>query len=130
MAESELRLTGMDELMKKLEALGTKSKKIESAALLAGGEVLKQGVQREIVSQGLTRSWDMHDGMKVSDVKTSNGTKFVWVGDVDRVAIYSWYIEFGTPKMDANPFLSRSLVMYETETKAAMAKVIKEGLGL
>nr|WP_014650880.1 HK97-gp10 family putative phage morphogenesis protein [Paenibacillus mucilaginosus] len=75
---AEMKLEGMDELMKRLQEMGRKGAAIERAALQAGGEVI-----RSAASERAPRSNDaphLADNITISKIKTSQGMKYVLVG--------------------------------------------------
>lgn len=120
MASCELDLVGMDELMKKLNELGQKGTKAINKALAKGSEPILQNMKNTDAFDD--RSGRLRDSLKVSKVKTRKNVKFVWIGDVDREAIWGWYIENGTSKHVATPFMRPAW----REEKEKALKIIKE----
>jgi len=124
--DNEIMLTGMDELLNKIEKLGKEGMIIEKQALKKAGEVMKA----EAKSEAPRDKGNLVDSIKVSSVKKKNSTHYVWVGDVDRKAEYGWYHEFGTSKLPANPWLSRACDKAKNEVIETIKNEMKRGLGL
>ena len=122
---ADMKVEGMEELLAEVERLGKAGNRIENAALREAGEAVKQSIQNETP----TRSGKLKASISVSRVKTKGGIKQVEVGPGPD-GYYVKFLEFGTAKMKANPFMARG---YETSKENAMEKIeksLKEGLGL
>ena len=75
------------------------------------------------------RTGTLTESIKASGVRTREGMKQVLVGPGD-AGWYGKFVEFGTVKMKANPFMARG---YETSKEEAVEKIaeeLKKGLGL
>lgn len=127
---NEFELIGMEELLNKLEKMGKDGIKTEKEALKKAGEVLTNAIKAEIKSSGLVLTENMLNSMKISPVKKKKDTYFVWVGDVDRQATYSWYIEFGTSNITANPFMGRAFEKNKEKIEEIIKEELRKGLGL
>lgn len=99
----EFEVQGMEELMKKLEQMGKAGAKIENKALQKAAEPLLEEVKNTTVFNDVTGN--LRKSIKMSRVKVAKDGKYIWIGDVDRKANYSWYVEFGSSKVPARPFL-------------------------
>lgn len=118
----EIDLDGIDEVLAKLEELGSKGSKAINRALESGAEPILQAMKSTDMFDD--RSGDLRESIKVSKVKTRKSGKYIWIGDVDRMANYSWYVEFGSSKKEARPFLRDA---WNRKKKEAQDR-IKEGL--
>lgn len=146
----DVELVGVDELVNKLELMGTKTNAIIAPALKAAAEpILSETIA---TTEFIDRSGHLRSAMKISNVKNINGTKAVWVGDVDKKANYSWYVEFGHSKSQSNknmsakdkakgklelvteaaphPFLQPAFENHKEEAKEIIKTCLKEALGL
>lgn len=123
---NEIELTGMDELLNQIEKLGKEGKKIEKEALKKAGDKMKVVAKQEAPKD----THNLEQNIKVSPIKKKGSTSYVWVGDVDRNAIYGWYQEFGTKYFPANPWLSRAFEMAKEDVRKTIEEEIKRGLGL
>ncbi|WP_426453848.1 HK97-gp10 family putative phage morphogenesis protein [Paenibacillus sp. S-38] len=128
---AEMKLEGMDELVKRLQEMGRKGAAIERAALQAGGEVI-----RSAASERAPRSNDaphLADNITISKIKTSQGMKYVLVGPQkgdNSEFFYGKFLEWGTSKMAARPFLGPVAAEKQGEVIEKMKQAIKDGLGL
>ena len=119
----EMELVGVDELLKQLEQLGRKGSSIENKALKQAGELMASEMRKEApVDTGALR-----DSIEVSNIKTKKGRKRVEVGPTE---YYSTFIEKGTSKMPANPFMARSYEAEKKNLQNIIISEIKKGLGL
>ncbi len=122
---ADMKLEGMENLLDEIERLGKTGSRIENKALREAGNVVKEAIQKEAP----IRSGKLKESINVSRVKNKDGAKRVEVGPNEDV-FYSRFVEFGTVKMKANPFMARG---YETSKDSAMETIeknLKEGLGL
>ena len=122
---SGIELEGMQELLNRLEEMGKEGKKIENAALKKAGEVLQEEIQKEAP----TDSGNLKDNIEVGKIKKNKEGSYVQVGTNDK----SWYgkfVEFGTTKMSANPFMSRAYQSKKEEIQETIADEVRKGLGL
>ena len=122
---ADMKLEGIENLLAEIEKLGKTGSRIENKALREAGDVVKETIQKETP----IRSGKLKESINVSRVKNKDGAKHVEVGP-NKDVFYSRFVEFGTVKMKANPFMARG---YETSKENAMEtieKSLKEGLGL
>lgn len=122
---ADMKVDGMENLLAEIEKLGQKGSRIENKALKEAGDVVKESIEKEVP----VRTGKLKQSITVSRVKTKDGVKRVEVGP-DKDGYYGKFVEFGTVKMKANPFMSRA---YETSKEDAMSTIeknLKEGLGL
>ncbi|KHO62675.1 phage protein, HK97 gp10 family [Thermoanaerobacter sp. YS13] len=122
----EVKFEGMDELIKAVETLGQKGSRIENEALKEAGEYLAEEMKKEAP----VRSGELRDSIKCSNVKTKQGQKYVEVGPDETTNWRAKFIEFGTVKMRANPFMSRAYEKNKEQVREIIAQKLREGLGL
>ncbi|WP_031405270.1 HK97-gp10 family putative phage morphogenesis protein [Geobacillus vulcani] len=116
------KLEGMQELLKKLETLGNEAEQVKQEALMAGAKVVQ-----EAASQKAPRdTGKLAENIVISDVK-EDGT--VDIGP-DRDRFYGLFLEFGTTKMAARPFLQPAFEENKEQVQQKMSDVIRRGLGL
>lgn len=123
---AEVKLEGMDELVKAVEGLGQKGSRIENEALRKAGEYLAEEMKKEAP----VRTGELKVSIEVSNVKTKQGQKYVEVGPNKETNWRAKFIEFGTVKMRANPFMSRAYERSKDEIQEIIKRKLKEGLGL
>jgi HK97 gp10 family phage protein len=122
---AELEIEGIDNLIAEVEKLGVKGNRIENKALREAGEVVKEAIKQEAPQ----RTGTLKKSIETSGIKTKDGVKHVEVGP-DKEGWYGKFVEFGTVKMRANPFMARG---YETSKERSVDKIAEElrkGLGL
>ena len=122
---AKVELTGMGNLIAEVEKLGVQGSRIENRALREAGELVRGAIEKEAPK----RTGTLKESIKASGVRTREGMKQVLVGPGD-AGWYGKFVEFGTVKMKANPFMARG---YETSKEEAVEKIaeeLKKGLGL
>lgn len=124
----KMELEGIDELLAKTEELGRLGGRIENEALKAGAEVIVQAAKNEApVRTGRTKE---EIGI-VGGVRTKDGIKTVKIGALTgRTSTVLHFLEKGTSKMPANPFLSRAFEANKDIAQKIMIANLKRGLGL
>ena len=123
-----VELEVVDELLRKLGSLEDQGKRAENAALRKAGDVIKDAITEEAP----VRTGALKRSIARSNVKTKEGIKLVEVGPdaKSKRGYIARFLEHGTVKMKANPFMSRG---YERSKREALAKIqeeLKKGLGL
>lgn len=126
----EVKFEGMQELLNKVEELGKKGSNIEGKALKKAGEFLAEEMKNEIISRGLVRTGKLRDSIDVSRIKTKQGQKYVEVGPNKETNWRAKFIEFGTSKMRANPFMSPTFEKNKEEIQEIIKNELKKGLGI
>lgn len=122
----EVKFEGMDELIKAVEALGQKGSRIENKALREAGTYLAEEMKKEAP----VRTGELRDSIGCSNVKTKQGQKYIEVGPDQTTNWRAKFIEFGTVKMRANPFMSRAYEKNKNKVQEIIRQKLKEGLGL
>ncbi len=122
---ANLELQGIERLLSEVEKLGQQGAKIENQALREAGEVVRQAIEQEAPQKTGT----LKKSISVSGVKGRDGGKHVEVGP-GKEGFYGKFLEFGTVKMRANPFMSRGYETSKDEALAAIERELKKGLGL
>ncbi len=143
---ADVTFEGMDELLKKVQELGARADRIENQAVQAGAKVVQKNISRRAPRSSQPRQskesapsqrWrtGLHaaDNIKISRVKNKDGIKTVEVGVQKGDNSHYFYLKFkewGTTKMDAEPFMEPAAEESKPEVIEAMKNVIKTGLGL
>ncbi|WP_233120164.1 HK97-gp10 family putative phage morphogenesis protein [Tissierella creatinophila] len=120
-----MKVEGIEDLLVEIERLGREGSKIENKALKEAGDAVKISIQNETP----TRSGKLKTSITVSRVKTKGGIKQVEVGPGSD-GYYGKFLEFGTVKMKANPFMSRGYETSKSEAERIIEEEIRKGLGL
>jgi len=124
---ADIKLEGIDELLNRLQQIGTNISSLENKALKNAAEPVLIDAKANVP----IKTGKLQRGLKVSGIKTSGGIKHVLVG-VDRAdnseIFYGKFIEFGTSKMSARPFLEPAYEKNKKEIVEAIKNTLKEGL--
>ncbi|MET3507036.1 HK97-gp10 family putative phage morphogenesis protein [Halalkalibacter oceani] len=117
----KLEFQGLDQLASQLEKMGSEGNKIRDEAVKDGGEVLSETVE----NQAPVRTGTLKGSIAVSD--PANGE--VEVGPSDK-GFYGRFLEFGTRKMRARPFMGPAFEQSKSKIEQKMAETVRRGLGL
>ena len=123
---TNMELMGMEQLIGEVEKLGQAGRQIEDKALKEAGEVVRAAIEQK-VPRGKTGT--LKDSIKASNVKTADEIKYVDVSP-GKKAYYSKFVEFGTVKMKAKPFMAPGYETSKDEALATIERELKKGLGL
>lgn len=113
----------MDELLRRLDELGERAEEVKKTALEEGAEV----VRAEIASN-TKRSNINHQHMADNIIIKIDGENAV-IGPGSE-HYYSHFVEFGTKKMSARPFMGPAFESKKEAAKERIAEVIRQELGL
>ena len=124
----DLKISGLDELRDRLDAMGKKVQKAEQEAILAGAEIMLKEVQKTTAFKD--RTGKLRESLKISRVKKARGGGYIaWVGDIDKEANYSWYVEYGHSRAPAKPFMEPAARRARPEIRRIMVEKLKEAVG-
>ena len=125
----DLKLEGMDDLLKEVEEMGSKGNRVANKALkLAAEPIFNDMVANAPEDTGKGKSQ-----LKIGNISTKKGRKTLPIGltkDVIGEAYWLRFHEFGTYKMQASPFLSPAYEKNRDQSQKIIIKEIKKGLGL
>jgi HK97 gp10 family phage protein len=122
---AKLELEGLEELIDAVQKMGKEGRKIENKALKEAGGVIKEAIQQE-APEGTGK---LKKSITVSNIKTKDGVRYVEVGP-NKEGWYGRFVEFGTVKMRANPFMARGYERAKDQALAVIKEELKRGLGL
>jgi len=134
-----VELSGMDEMLARLQGIGGNVKEAGEKALKKGAEVIRQAMSDGSPTGTLnTQSWQYKAGKKyavehlkdniiISKVKGVGVRRYVNVG-AEKHFFYAKFFEFGTVKMAAKPFMEPAFLAKRREALSAMAEVIREAI--
>lgn len=115
-----VELQGVDQMLSAIrQKLGDGAKKLENSTLREGGEIFAEA-QRELVAVSEIDHLHMRDDIKVSSVRSKDGDKYVAIGPGTATGWRAHFLELGTSKMPAQPFIYPSF----HEQKARVAQFI------
>ena len=127
MAKSSFEFEGFDEHIHLFESLGKDINKVEDQALKAGGvEIAKR--QRNLVNRSGKDQAHIVDNITVTKPKETDDGKYVEVGPNKKVAWRSIFLEHGTSKMPAYPFIDKGAEQGEKDAIKAMEQVFMRAI--
>jgi HK97 gp10 family phage protein len=119
-----IELTGMEGMLANLNKISNNVKAVKGKALKAGAEVIRKGiVARASFTKGYSKG-AVAKNIVVSEVKTENVEEYIEVGPSKEV-FYARMLEFGTVKMQAQPFVEPAAIEKREAALDAMANVIR-----
>ncbi|WP_373181213.1 HK97-gp10 family putative phage morphogenesis protein [Clostridium butyricum] len=126
---ANIELEGVDEILNKLQSIGVNVGKLENKALKNAAEPVLEDAKA--TSAFNDRSGKLRKGLKITNVKKKEGAKYILVG-IDKSdnsnIYYGKFIEFGTSKMSARPFMQPAYEKNKDNIKRTIAETLKEGL--
>ncbi|MCP1124564.1 HK97 gp10 family phage protein [Bacillus sp. 3103sda1] len=124
---AKFEFDGIDELEQMFEEIGADIDETDQRALKVGGEIIAEK-QRDLVNRSGKNQPHIEDNIRVSKVKNSEEGKFVEVGPNNKVAWRAHFLELGTSKMPAYPFIEKGGDEGEQEAVQAMENVYMDVL--
>jgi len=122
-----IELSGVDEILIRLQQIGANVSRLENQALRNAAEPVLEDAK----ANAPVRTGKLKEGLKISSIKTKEGMKYVLVG-VDKSdnskIFYGKFVEFGTTKMSARPFLGPAYEKNKREIVETIKDTLKEGL--
>lgn len=123
-----LTLEGMDDILTRLKELGQRAGPVENLALYAGAEIVRENASQR-ASRSLKAKEHLADNIVISEPKQNESNKYVEVGP-EAPFFYGKFLEYGTSKMNAQPFLGPAKAESRKEVLETIKQTLKEGLGL
>lgn len=124
---ADIELKGVQEILDKLQEIGANVGKLENQALKKAAEPVLEDAKANVpVDTG-----KLQEHLDIGDVKKKDGVKYINIGitksDNSKV-FYGKFIEFGTTKMAARPFLAPAFERNKDTVENIIADNLKEGL--
>lgn len=126
---SNFEVEGLDSLLRKLENMGKEGSLIQDKSLIEAVEPILKDEQNTTLFKD--RTGKLRDNLKISKVKKSKGGKVVWIGDVDKKANYSWYVQYGSTKSKPHkvrPFITEAYDKNKDEVYKNLKEAIENNL--
>ncbi|WP_241475258.1 HK97-gp10 family putative phage morphogenesis protein [Priestia flexa] len=115
-----MKFTGLETLQKQLKQLENIGDQIVAKALRAGAEVLRQ----EIIKRAPRHTGNLIEKIIVSKVVEGH----IDIGPEVKGAFYARFLEYGTSKMPAKPFIEPAFLVVKDKIQAVMAEVVQQEL--
>lgn len=123
---AKIELEGMQELIDKVNKLGSEGNKIKKAALEKSAAIVKESMEKKAPRSEENKE-HMADHIEISDIETSDGVDYIKIGpdkgDISEF-YYSKFTEWGTSKIPAQHWASKSV----KENQKKINETIKEEL--
>lgn len=119
-------IDGGEELKRRLEAMGDKSLAIAKDAILEGAEIVRQEASR----RAPRRTGNLAANIVVGEPKGEKPGELAVVIGPNKDAFYGLFLELGTSKMAARPFLVPALKATKKQVQETVAAALRRGLGL
>ena len=123
---TEFEVDGLDSILRTLQNMGKEGSIIEDNSLMEAVQPILEDEQNTNMFKD--RTGKLRKALKISKVKISKGIKVVWIGDVDKKAKYSWYIEWGDSKRAPRPFMRQSYDSNKAAVYQNLKKTIEKNL--
>jgi HK97 gp10 family phage protein len=119
---------GLDEIIEHFSDMDPRVEEADAKALKAGGEVIAK-YQRELVNRSDKDQPHIQDNITVSKPYVDkDGGKYVTVGPNKKVAWRAKFLEYGTSKMPAYPFIEKGATESEDEVMDVMEEIYFEAM--
>lgn len=123
---AKIELEGMQELIDKVNKLGSRGTKIKKNALEKSAAMVK-GSMEEKAPRSDSNKKHMADNIQVSEIETANGVDFIQIGPNkgdNSEFFYSKFTEWGTSKIPAVHWAENSVL----ENRKKIDETIKDEL--
>jgi len=123
---AEMKVEGFQHLLDEVAKLGKEGAKIENKALREAGNLVRESIKgfTPVIKVG---GGTLKESITISGIRTKDGIKYV---EIKPEAYYGRFLELGTTKMDAKPYMSPGYESSKAEAYAIIEQELKKGLGL
>jgi len=125
----EMELQGLDELLNQLKLVSDKASRVENQALKAAAQPIADEMKSLVKVSSITHL-HIRDDIQVSGVKTKDGLKYLEIGPGKTTNWRAKFLEWGTSKMQAQPFVQLAYEHKQAEAEETMKYTIAKSLGL
>ncbi|WP_309479084.1 HK97-gp10 family putative phage morphogenesis protein [Brevibacillus agri] len=124
-----IELTGVDQLIQQLRRkLQNASARVENKALQAAGEPMAAAMREKVNRSGYRYAYHIKDNIRVSRVQRREGVKYVLIGPTKKTGWRVHFLEFGTSKMSAQPFVEPAFHEKKGDALQILADEMRKGL--
>lgn len=125
---AEIELQGVNQMLERLRAyLGNGAERVENKALREAGERIAEAQRTKIVASNKEHV-HMRDDIHVSPVQKKEGIKYVNVGPGEKTSWRGHFLEFGTKKASAQPFIYPAFHEQKEAVKTHLAHEFRKGV--
>lgn len=123
---AEMKIDGIQDFVDDLTRMYGSIENIADEALQAGGKVILDEASRTNAFND--RTGTLRKAIKLGKTKGSKGQKYVLIGVFKKDAYYGRFIEYGTKKKSARPFLRPAFETKKDEALKEIGRVLKEAI--
>ena len=127
---AKIELEGMQELIDKVNKLGSEGHKIKKTALEKSAAIVKESMEKKAPRSKESKR-HMADNIKVSEMENSNGVDYIKIGpdkgDISEF-YYSKFTEWGTSKIPAQHWASKSVKENQKKINETIKEELERGL--
>ena len=127
---AKIELEGMQELIYKVNKLGSEGHKIKKTALEKSAAIVKESMEKKAPRSKESKR-HMADNIKVSEMENSNGVDYIKIGpdkgDISEF-YYSKFTEWGTSKIPAQHWASKSVKENQKKINETIKGELERGL--
>ena len=127
---AKIELEGMQELIDRVNKLGTKGEVIKKITLMKAGTLVKNSMEKKATRSILNKK-HMADNIKMSDIEKENGVDYIKIGPNkgdNSEFFYSKFTEWGTSKIPAQHWAENSVLENKKEINEIIVEELKRGL--
>lgn len=125
---SGIELQGVDQMLAEIRRrLGNGSTRLESKALRAAGEPIAEEMKSRVNVSDLNYV-HLRDDIRVSRVIRKEGVKYVLIGSTKRTSWRGHFLEWGTSKQPARPYVEPAFHARKGEALRILADEFRKGL--
>jgi len=129
MAASGIEFSGIDQLISALRRRSESAvTRVESKALRVAGELMANAMRERAARSNLSRKYHLQDNIVVSNVRRKDGIKYVQIGPNKKVAWRAHFVEFGTSKQHAEPYIEPGFLASKDDSLRILAEEVRKGL--
>ena len=125
---AEFELQGLDELLNHLQQISDKAGRVENKALKAAAQPVADEM-KSLVNVSSIDHLHIRDNIKISGVKSKGGIKYIEIGPGKETNWRAKFLEWGTSKMPAKPFVQISYEHKKKDVLEIMKQTIAEAFG-
>lgn len=124
---SEIKIEGLDELLNKLSQVGNRVDGTIDTTLIEAGNNVKKEMQNLVVVSNINHK-HIKDDIQTTNIKGEGTEKYVEIGPGKETNWRAKFLEFGTKKMSAKPFIEPAHLNTKHENMKLIKKRIMEAL--
>lgn len=122
-----LNWAGLEELTARLTRLNANVDNIADEALTEAAPLIKNEMESLVPVSNINHR-HIKDDIKITDIKGTGANKYIDIGVNGSTAWRAKFIEYGTSKMPAQPFIAPGLQNKKRDALAVMASVLRRYL--